>query len=191
MPQRRSGRGSPRVDTTVCETSVVLHSTSRRAALGAFLAALALAGPSSAAPPKQGLFVPGRSLGGVRLEATRQQVRAAWGRSFGVCRGCAHRTWYFNYRPFEPQGVGVTFQGGHAAALFTLWSPPGWRTTNGLRIGDDVGRVTLLYGPLPRVECGEYYALNLIENGTFNLFYILGQKVWGFGLSRRAAPPCR
>src|SRR5919202_255612 len=88
--------------------------------------------------PQHGVLVPGRSLGGLRLGATRAEVRTAWGASYGRCRGCADETWYFTYRAFTPQGAGVSFRSGRAVALFTLWSPPGWRTSRGLTIGDAI-----------------------------------------------------
>ncbi len=135
--------------------------------------------------------MPGRSLGGLELGATEAQAKAAWGPRFGVCRGCRDETWYFTYERFKPRGAGVSFRAHRAAALFTLSSPPGWRTTRGLRIGDAAARVTALYGPLPRTNCGTYLALTLPQAGTVTSFYVLEEKVFGFGLSRAAVPPCR
>ena len=148
-------------------------------------------GAAAAAPPRSGVLAPGEKLGGVRLGATPAAVRAAWGRRHGVCRGCREPTWYFNYRPFAPQGAGVTFRRGRAAALFTLWSPPGWRTTSGIRLGDDVARVTRQHGALLRTECGGYYALTLGHGRVRTDFYVVGGTLWGFGLRRPALPPCR
>ena len=62
-------------------------------------------------------------------------VRAALGGFFGVCRGCLHQTWYFTYRPFDKHGLAVEFEQGRVSAVYTLWSPAGWRATNGLRLG--------------------------------------------------------
>ncbi|MEX2210143.1 MAG: hypothetical protein WD689_00055 [Gaiellaceae bacterium] len=146
------------------------------------LAALALAGP-----PSQGVVVPGESLGGLRLGATPAQVRAAWGKRYGVCRTCARRTWYFTYRPFEPQGAGVEFRNGRVAALFTLWQPPGWRTREGLALGDPATRVDALYGLLPETRCRGYSALRLGRTA----FYVRREEVWGFGLLAAGASVCR
>ena len=151
------------------------------------LAALALAGP----PPEAGTLVPGESLGGLRLGATSAQVTAAWGPTRGICRSCRRTTWYFNYRPFEPQGVGVELRRGRVSALFTLWQPPGWRTPEGLRLGDDASRVTALYGPLRRVRCAGYDALTLRRGRTLTAFYVLREELWGFGLARAGTRPCR
>jgi hypothetical protein len=141
--------------------------------------------------PQHGVVVPGESFAGLRLGATGAGVRAAWGTRFGRCRSCAGPTWYFTYKQFEPQGAGVAFRDGRASAFFTTWSPPGWRTDRGLTTGDPELRVTAIYGVLPRVECGTYAAFVLRRGRTDTQFYVYDDKVWGFGLSRAGAPPCR
>ncbi len=162
--------------------------------LGLFLAVglgLVSAPTSVAAPPAAGLVVPGQSLGGLALGSTTAQVRSAWGPRFGVCRDCRARTWYFNLRKFEPQGAGVTFRRGRVVALFTVWSPPGWRTDRGLRIDDPAVRIAGLYGPLLRVNCGTYAAMTLRRGRTTTSVYVVDERVWGFGLSRPGQPVCR
>ena len=149
-------------------------------------------GGASGLPPRAGLVIPGSSLGGLELGATRAEVRAAWGARYGVCRDCRAPTWYFNFKPFEPQGAGVTFRKGRAVALFTMWSPPGWRTTRGLRIGDPEFRIEAVYGSLFRVGCGRYSALTLPGRGVTTSFYVVDGQVWGFGLTRGGhATVCR
>ncbi|MHB1243058.1 MAG: hypothetical protein ACYC1P_06625 [Gaiellaceae bacterium] len=155
------------------------------------LAALALAAPAAAAPPAAGVLVPGRSLAGIELGATKAEVERRWGRAYGVCRGCARETWYFNYDAFQPRGTGVEFRNGRAAALFTLYQPPGWRTTRGLALGDSVARVTSVYGALVRRECRGYAVLVLPGRGATTVFYVLDDKLWAFGLSRPGVPLCR
>lgn len=170
-----------------------MGSLSRRTGLAAALVAfaLAVAGGASAKPPRAGLLVPGKSLGGLSLGATQAQVSAAWGSRHGVCRDCRAPTWYFNLRPFEPQGAGVTFRRGRAVALFTVWSPQGWRTDRGLRIDDPAAQIAGLYGSLLRVNCGTYAAMTLKRGRTITSFYLVDEKVWGFGLSRAGEPTCR
>src|SRR5438270_12513945 len=97
-----------------------------RAILAATLAALA-----SASPPQGGLFVPGVSLGGVRLGMTETQVRAHWGTAYGVCKACAETTWYYNYVKYRPQGLGVSFKDGRVDSVFTVWASTGWHTPEG------------------------------------------------------------
>jgi hypothetical protein len=158
--------------------------------LAAAAAALALAAPASGALPREGVLVPGVSLGGIRLGAPMKQVVARWGRSFGICRGCRATTWYFTFARFQPQGAGVSFRNGRADAVFTLWQPPGWHTSLGLVLGDDVAQVTAIYGPLDRRECDGYYRLIMHTRAGVTEFYVVDDRLWGFGVSR-APQPCR
>jgi hypothetical protein len=153
--------------------------------LATALAALAIA------LPQHGLVVPGERFGGLRLGATRAQVEAKWGRRHGRCQDCARPTWYFTYEPFEPRGAGVSFRSGLADAFFTIWAPAGWRADRGLVIAAPEARIARLYGSLPRTDCGAYSALVLRRHGTDTQFYVRNGKVWGFGLTRAGAPPCR
>jgi hypothetical protein len=157
----------------------------------ALVAALLLAPTAAAAPPRKGLLVPGRSLGGLRLRESPAQVKAAWGSTYGRCRDCLRTTWYFTYRPYKPRGAAVQFRRGRVEAIFTLWAPRGWRTTKGLKVGDDVSRVTALYGTLSRTDCAGYYALVLPTPGGVNALYVVNEKVFGFGLLDFSVPVCR
>lgn len=153
----------------------------------AVLAAAAVA----AAIPQNGVLVPGRSLAGVRLGATRAQVRAAWGGEYGRCQGCRHPTWYFTYGAFQQQGAGVEFRRGRAVALFTLWQPVGWRTPKGVTLGEPATAVVDKYRSLLRVNCGTYHALTLPGRRALTAFYIVDDKLWAFGLMRPQVPACR
>ena len=137
------------------------------------------------------MLVPGRSLGGVPLGATKAQVEAAWGQAYGRCRGCDAETWYFNYYAFQPKGAGVSFRAGRAVALFTLWQPAGWRTTKGLVLGESVARVTSVYGPLTRRECGSYYLLDLPRGASVTSFVVVNEQLFGFIVRRKSEPACR
>jgi hypothetical protein len=160
-----------------------------------FVLAVVVAGiavsAASAAPPRAGMLVPGKRLGGLALGASQNEVRAAWGARHGVCRGCRKPTWYFNFAPFEPQGAGVTFERGRAVAIFTLWAPAGWRTTRGLKVGDEASRAATLHRGLLRINCGTYYALTQDTPRAVTSIYVHDEKVWGFGLSRPREPVCR
>ena len=153
--------------------------------------ALALAAPAATAPPGAGVLVPGRSLGGLELGATRASVERSWGRAYGVCKGCRHETWYFNYYAFQPRGAGIELRDGRVAAIFTLYQPAGWRTSRGLRLGDPETRITSLYGALVRRQCGGYSAYVLDGRSVRTAFYVLGDRLWAFGLSRPGVPLCR
>jgi hypothetical protein len=162
----------------------------RLAAATAIVLALA-AGGAAAAPPGAGVLVPGRSLGDLRLGWSKAQVEGRWGRAYGVCRGCAAETWYFNYFAYQPRGAGVEFRDGRVAAVFTLFEPLGWQTTRGLALGDSSTRVTALYGTLPRRECAGYAVLELRRADAVTAFYIRDDRVWAFALSRPAVERCR
>lgn len=140
--------------------------------------------------PNRGVLVPGKSLGGVGLGMTRAQVRAGWGDGFGRCRGCARETWFYNYRTFTPQGAAVRFAKGRVDAVWTLWRPTGWRTSGGLALGVPAGQVTTQLGALVTITCGSYRALIRTKGQATSVYYIFGDKLWGFGLSRPGASPC-
>ena len=95
---------------------------------------------------------------------TKDEVTRVWGGRFGRCRDCEHATWYFNYRPFLPDGAGVAFERSRVSHVFTVWQPDGWRTPEGLILGDPAADIARTYGPLDRRECGRYYAL--VEPGA-------------------------
>jgi hypothetical protein len=158
--------------------------------LAATAAALVLAAGAAAAPPRAGLFVPGVSLGGLTLGMTKAQVRRAWGPAYGVCRGCPQLTWYFNYRPYRPQGAGVQFRDGRVEAVFTHWAPAGWHTGGRVRIGDPSAVVAQRYDALPPSTCATYTVVTVIRLNTINAFYIVGDTIWGFGLTSARVPPC-
>ena len=159
--------------------------------LALILVLAVLAVPAAQAAPTRGELVPARSLGGLQLGATKAEVRAAWGVRFGRCRSCSRETWYFNFRRFDPKGLAVEFRGGRASALFTLWQPAGWRTREGLRLGEHAARVTEVYGALARQSCGSYDALTLPGRGAVTAFYVAGDRLWAFGLLEPRSAICR
>jgi hypothetical protein len=140
--------------------------------------------------PSHGVLVPGKSLGGVSLGMTQAQVRSEWGDTHGRCKGCAQETWYFNYRAFTPQGAAVRFKKQRVDAVWTLWQPPGWRTADGLRLGVAAAQVTSRYGALVTITCGSYRALIRTKGRVTSVYYLFGEKLWGFGLSLPGAVPC-
>ena len=75
--------------------------------------------------------------------------------------------------------------------LYTLWSPTGWHTPEGVRTGDPAAHIAAVYGPLTQLDCGTYQAFQLPRGRALTAFYVFGEKVWGLGLSRRSVPVCR
>jgi hypothetical protein len=162
-----------------------------RALIGAAVAALCLSPASAAALPRPGSLVPARSLAGVRIGEPAAAVRAALGRGYGVCQGCARTTWYFNYRRFDQHGLAVELTRGRVSAVYTLWQPPGWRAPHGLQLGATQVQVTKLAGTLVPVECSGYEALVSDAHGVRTAYYIVDAKLWGFGLLQARESPCR
>jgi hypothetical protein len=164
----------------------------RRSLIGTALAVLVLAAPASAARlPHAGVLVPGRSLAGLRLGETKAAVRGELGSFYGVCRGCARPTWYFTYRRFDQQGLAVELSAGRVSALYTLWRPNGWHDTYGLRLGAPEAAVRLRGGPMHAIACRGYTALAADTRGTRTAYYVVDGRLWGFGLFRHGASPCR
>ncbi len=157
--------------------------------LAAMVTAVA-AGVSRAAPPDAGVLVPGHSLGGVTLGASLDDVVAAWGRAYGRCRGCAAERLYFNRFAFRPEGAGVELRRGRVAAVFTVWAPAGWRTSQGLAIGAPELRLRSTYAPLQRTTCRGYEAFALPGSGARSVVYVVDGDVWGFGLLARGHTVC-
>lgn len=137
------------------------------------------------------MLVPGTSLGGLRLGQTLAQVERSWGRAYGRCRSCARPTLYFNLYAFRPEGAGVELRGGRVSAIFTLWAPGAWRTTQGLEIGDRATRAASAYGPLARTQCTGYHALTTSSRRAVTAIYVVAEQIWGFGLLDPRSPICR
>jgi hypothetical protein len=162
-----------------------------RTALLCALLLLAAAAPATAALPQAGTLVPGRSLGGLHLGETATKVRAALGSSYGVCRGCATTTWYFTYRPFDRHGLAVELVGDRVSGVYTIWEPSGWRTPRGLRLGASEAQLQTLAGPLIPIVCSDYDARIRDEAGARTVYYVFRGRLWGYGLLRPHADPCR
>ena len=152
---------------------------------------LALAAAVLLALPHQGVLDPGRSLAGVRLGAQEAQVRRALGPRVGVCRGCPRRTLYFTYAPFNAVGVGVELARRRAVAIYTLWSPSGWQTRDGVQMGTDELTVTSTYPGMLRTHCSHYDALELRRGRVSTVFWLRNGNLWGFGLQRPSVSVCR
>jgi hypothetical protein len=162
----------------------------RRALLCAFVV-LAAATSAAAALPRNGALVPGRSLGGVRLGATAAEVRATLGPRYGLCSGCRTTTWFYTYRPFTREGLAVELTRGRVSALWTIWKPAGWRAPKGLQLGAVQEQVTALAGRVVPLVCSGYDALVTESAAARTVYYVVDGKLWGFGLLRPHASPCR
>ena len=163
----------------------------RRGLIVTAITALVLAAPAAAGLPRNGALVPGRSLGGVRLGESPHAVAAELGGSYGTCRDCAQRTWYFTYKPFDRRGLAVEFEHGRVSGVYTLWRPAGWYALHGLRFGATPLAVHEIVGPLRTLGCHDYDALVRDSAKARTVYYVFDGKLWGFGLFRRGAAACR
>jgi hypothetical protein len=163
----------------------------RRSLLVSAVVALVLAAPAAAGLPNAGTLVPGRSLGGIRLGESPRAVRSSLGTFYGTCRGCRRPTWYFTYAPFDKHGLAVEFTGGKVSGLYTLWRPAGWHAPHKLGFGAAVLAVHRLTGASRTVTCRDYTALVRDSAQARTAYYLVDGRLWGFGLFRRGASPCR
>ena len=163
----------------------------RRKLIATAVATLVLAAPAAAGLPRAGALIPGHSLGGVRLGESPGAVRTTLDRVYGTCRGCANPTWYFTYRPFGTNGLAVEFEHGHVSGLYTLSRPQGWHAPHGLRFGATPLTVHQLVGTLRTIACDGYTALVRDTAHARTAYFLFGGRLWGFGLVRRGASPCR
>ena len=156
---------------------------------------LAAALAAAALLPAQGVLVPTQSLAGVRLGDTPAQVRAVVGSGYQRCRPCAAPTWfYFRTNGFQgaETGLGVTFRSGRVVAVFTLGMPRGWRTTAGIRVGDDQHRLAKLYGSsLKLTPCIGFMAHSMRRASTVTTYFTQDAFVSGFALTRPGETVCR
>jgi hypothetical protein len=163
--------------------------------LAAALVPQALASSSSSNGrflPARGTLVPNTSLAGVKLGDSMQRVRELWGRNYKVCVGaqCPYPTWYYIYPKGEPLGASVRFKNGKVVTIFTLGSPTGWHTKEGLIIGEQIDRIRQLYGNLTWNVCIGYGAMSMRTSTAVTSIYTTGEAVYGFALSRPAEPVC-
>ena len=163
----------------------------RRGLLPLTVTALVLAAPAAAGLPEAGRLVPGHSLGGIRLGESPRAVRATLGTFYGACRGCRRQTWYFTYHPFEKQGLAVEFTRRRVSGLYTLWRPKGWHARHRLGFGSTPLAVHALVGSTQTVVCHGYEALVQDTDHARTVYYLFDGRLWGFGLFRRGASPCR
>ena len=83
----------------------------------------------------------------------------------------------------------MRFRNGRVDAVWTLWKPPGWRVGNA-RARSAVGGADPRVGALVTVPCGKYDARIATRRGVTTVYYVYGDQLWGFGLSRPSASPC-
>ena len=130
--------------------------------------------PTRQAPglPLHGVLAPGVSLAGIHIGDTTAKVKSVWGRNYKLCPDCKGTYWYYIYTHGEPLGAAVKFsKAGRVVAAFTLGSPIGWRTSEGLGIGEQIDKVTSLYGQVGWHVCLGYGAMSMRNSNTVTSIY--------------------
>src|SRR4051812_22430054 len=150
----------------------------------ALLPAPGVARPTRAALPLKGVLVPGKGLAGVRLGDSQQRVLELWGDEYRVCDGCELPTWFFTYGERDPRhdglGAAVAFRNGRAVAVFTLGATIGWRTSDGLVIGDLLPKAAHVYEGLRWKSCIGYVAMTMQSSrDVVTSIYTDGNTIYG------------
>jgi hypothetical protein len=145
-----------------------------------------------AALPTHGVLTPGVSLAGIRIGDTNVKVKKIWGNNYKVCPDCKGTFWYYIYRTGEPLGAAVKFdKAGKVVAAFTLGSPNGWRTREGVGMGEQIGKVTQIYGSLGWHVCIGYGAMSMRNGSTVTSIYTTGEAVYGFAITSPTESVCQ
>jgi hypothetical protein len=151
---------------------------------------VALAAPAGHPVPAKGVLVPGTSLAGVRLGDTEASVDQRFGPTRRRCSSCAGVVWTYPRADGTP-ALAVAFRIGRVTAVSTLGGQIGWRTPEGLIVGQGIDRVKEVYGDLVWKLCVGYSALTMRRGSAVTTIYTTGDVVYGFGLSRPSEPVCR
>jgi len=152
---------------------------------------------TSQALPPVGILTPGVSLGGLQIGDTQSQVVKRWGHAYAICpeNQCAGTdvVWLFVYTHGEPLGAAVRFSKlGRVIAVFTLGSPAGWKTHEGLRIGQAVDDAYRIYGQnLAWSVCVGYGAMSMRNSEAVTSIYTTGDNVYGFAITAPGIPICQ
>lgn len=141
--------------------------------------------------PTHGVLHLGNDLAGVKIGDSDTKVKQLWGTNYKVCPNCKSPTWYFLYQTGEPLGAAVKFKNHKVVAVFTLGSPLGWRTAEGLLVGDQVEKASALYGTLGWHGCIGYGAMSKRSGNTVTSIYTTGEAVYGFAITALAEPVCQ
>jgi len=133
--------------------------------------------------PVHGILVSGQSLGGVHLGDTANTVRVLWGHKFTICEGCKPTTWFYFRTKGDPVGAGVTFRHGRVTGIYTLGMTHGWRTADGVKVGDILSSPALNDQGKWKL-CAGYSAKSKRSSNAVTSILTVGPAVYGFSLTR-------
>jgi hypothetical protein len=150
--------------------------------------------------PTVGVFVPGVSLAGIKLGMTEKQVASILGKNPSLCTAkisdlCREPVYLYEYTHGEPLGVGVkfhSFEGNEKVdAVFMLGTIAGWRTKDGLKIGDPVSNIYSFYTTPLDTNCIGFAALSAKSGTITTSFYTADGIVSGFALTEPPEGICQ
>jgi hypothetical protein len=146
--------------------------------------------------PTRGVFKPGVSLAGVKLGDSMTRVKTVLGANYTLCtvansQLCKEPVWLFEYTRGEPLGVATKFHNGKVSAVFTLGAIEGWRTSEGLKMGDPVSSIYNLYETTSYTKCIGFEALSMKKPGVITSFYTASGIVYGFALTAPKEAICQ
>jgi hypothetical protein len=147
--------------------------------------------------PTVGILTPGVSLGGLHIGDTEAQVIKRWGHGYAICPANQCKgtdiVWLFVYAHGEPLGAAVRFTRlGKVVAVFTLGSPAGWKTHEGLQIGQAVVDAYRIYGQnLAWSACLGYGAISMRNSQAVTSIYTTGDNIYGFAITAPGIPICQ
>jgi len=157
----------------------------------------AQASQAAGALPTRGVFVPGKTLAGVGLGFTQAKVKQVLGANYQVCTVansdlCKEPVWLYEYTRGEPLGVGVKFHNGKVSAVFTLGVIEGWKTKDGLKMGDPVSNIYTIYPTATGYsKCIGFEALWMRNGGATSAIYTASGIVYGFALTAPGEAVCQ
>jgi hypothetical protein len=145
--------------------------------------------------PTIGVFVPGVSLAGVKLGMSQVQVAQVLGKNPVLCTVkitdlCKEPVYLYEYTHGEPLGVAVKFHAPKpkatpvVSAVFMLGTIAGWKTKDGLKIGDPVSNIYNFYSTPITTNCIGFSAFSAKSGKVVTSFYTADGIVSGFALSQ-------
>lgn len=146
--------------------------------------------------PTHGIFVAGVSLAGVHLGYSQTQVTNTLGKGYIVCDPkmmalCKEPVWLFEYTHGEPLGVAVKFHNLKVSAIFTLGVIAGWKTKEGLKMGDPVSSIYNFYQTPLYTKCLGFEAFSARSGTVTTSIYTAGGIVYGFALTAKGESVCQ
>lgn len=151
--------------------------------------------------PTRGVLVPGVSLAGVKIGMSQTQVKRVLGNNIHACTSdvsllCKEPTWLFEYTRGEPLGIAVKFhtvKGGQpkVSAIFTLGAIAGWKTKEGLKIGDPISNIYNFYAAPIDTLCVGFEAFSAKQGTVTTSFYTADGIVYGFALTTAPEKICQ